>query len=44
MLEVNSDNKEIKLTFLHAYDPSNSFNNPESQNSINWEFFEVQNF
>ena len=36
MLEVNSDNKEMKLTFLHAYGPSNSFNYPEPQNTVNW--------
>ena len=41
MLEINSDNKEMKLTFLHVYGPSNSFNYPEPQNTINWE---VQNF
>ena len=44
MLEVDSDNKDMKLTFLHAHGPSNSFNYPEPQNTINWEFFEVQNF
>ena len=38
MLEVNSDNKEMKLTFLHAHGPSNSSYYPEPQNTVNWEF------
>ena len=35
VLDVNSDNKEMKLTFLHAHCPSNSFNNAESLNTVN---------
>ena len=32
VLEVCSDNKEVKLTFLHPHSPSNSFKYPEPQN------------
>ena len=32
VLEVCSDNKEVKLTFLHPHGPSNSFKYPEPQN------------
>ena len=32
MLEVCSDTKEVKLTFLHPHGPSNSFKYPEPQN------------
>ena len=32
VLEVFSDTKELKLTFLHPHSPSNSFKYPEPQN------------
>ena len=32
MLEVCSDTKEVKLTFLHPHGPSNLFKYPETQN------------
>ena len=32
MLEVCSDTKEVKLTFLHPHGPSNLFKYPEPQN------------
>ena len=32
VLEVCSNNKEVKLTFLHPHGPSNSFKYPEPQN------------
>ena len=32
VLEVCSDTKEVKLTFLHPHGPSNSFKYPEPQN------------
>ena len=32
MLEVCSDTKEVKLTFLHPHIPSNLFKYPETQN------------
>ena len=32
MLEVCSDTKEVKLTFLYPHGPSNSFKYPEPQN------------
>ena len=35
VLEVCSDNKEVKLTFLHPHGPSNSFKYPEPQNILN---------
>ena len=31
VLEVCSDTKEVKLTFLHPHDPLNSFKYPEPQ-------------
>ena len=34
VLEVCSDNKEVKLTFLHPRGPSNSFKYPEPQNIL----------
>ena len=35
VLEVCSDNKEVKLTFLHPHGPSISFKYPEPQNILN---------
>ena len=35
VLEVCSDNKEVKLTFLHPHGPSNSFKYPKPQNILN---------
>ena len=32
MLEVCSDTKEVKLTFLHPHGPSNSFKYPDPHN------------